>query len=529
MIQAESCFLNCINSPVRKVLGRVELYEGSTYLRTFKATDALKSFTVERVGDGRFFGFGICQKLNVKLIDVNREINITTANTLEAVFGTGCDYTYTLPLFYVSEVHRDENTNELSITAYDALYKANKHYVRELDILPPYDIKNFAIECATKLGLTLSLVGVDEVFNTSYSGGANFDGAETIREALNAIADATQTIYYVNHEWQLVFKRLDRDGEPVATIDKSKYFSLDCKTNRRLAGICSATELGDNVGAVSTFSGTTHYVRNNAFWELQENVEKLVEKALSAVEGLTINQFNCSWRGNYLIEIGDKIALQTKDNLTEISYLLDDIITYDGTLSQTTQWSYSEDTATESNPTTLGEALKQTYARVDKVNKQIDLVVSDINTNAEAISSLQMTTDNITLSVKQVGDNLTATTGGLSNDIATLTSQVEAKVSAKDVELTISSALSNGVDKVETSTGFTFNQDGLTISKSGSEITTTIDEDGMSVYRENEEVLTANNEGVKAEDLHATTFLIIGKYSRLEDYGERTGCFWIGG
>ncbi|MBQ8763148.1 MAG: hypothetical protein IJZ07_03505 [Clostridia bacterium] len=55
----------------------------------------------------------------------------------------------------------------------------------------------------------------------------------------------------------------------------------------------------------------------------------------------------------------------------------------------------------------------------------------------------------------------------------------------------------------------------------------------MSVYKNEEEVLTANNEGVKAANLHATTYLIIGNYSRFEDYtnadGEaRTGCFWIG-
>jgi hypothetical protein len=60
-------------------------------------------------------------------------------------------------------------------------------------------------------------------------------------------------------------------------------------------------------------------------------------------------------------------------------------------------------------------------------------------------------------------------------------------------------------------------------------MTTTITEDGMTVYRNEEAVLVADNEGVKAEDLHATTYLIVGQFSRFEDYGDRTGCFWIGG
>lgn len=122
----------------------------------------------------------------------------------------------------------------------------------------------------------------------------------------------------------------------------------------------------------------------------------------------------------------------------------------------------------------------------------------------------------------------------VNGDINTLTQKVEATMSAEDVQIQIKSELSNGVDKVTTATGFTFNEDGLTVSKTGSEMTTTIDEDGMSVYRDNVEVLTADNQGVIAYNLNARTYLVIGNNSRFEDYtntnGEaRTGCFWIGG
>ena len=58
---------------------------------------------------------------------------------------------------------------------------------------------------------------------------------------------------------------------------------------------------------------------------------------------------------------------------------------------------------------------------------------------------------------------------------------------------------------------------------------TQITEDGMTVYKNDSAVLTANNVGVNAVNLHATTYLIIGTNSRFEDYGSRTGCFWIGG
>ena len=81
-----------------------------------------------------------------------------------------------------------------------------------------------------------------------------------------------------------------------------------------------------------------------------------------------------------------------------------------------------------------------------------------------------------------------------------------------------------------TSTGYTFDDDGLTVEKSGSEMKTQITENGMTVFQNDAAVLTANNNGVDAKNLHATTYLIVGKNSRFEDFGEsRTGCFWIGG
>ena len=111
----------------------------------------------------------------------------------------------------------------------------------------------------------------------------------------------------------------------------------------------------------------------------------------------------------------------------------------------------------------------------------------------------------------------------------TLTQKVENSMTADQVRLAISTEMSKGVNKVTTSTGFTFNEAGLTISKSDSEITTNIDEDGMSIYKNNEEVLTADNTGVTQINATIKQYLIVGKNSRFEDYGsDRTGCFWIG-
>lgn len=526
---------NNFDSPVRNISAKVELYEGSTLADSYNKYYALKSLTIDRVGETKFFGFGVCQKLNVHLVDKDRYIYITTADHFKVFLSAGGSDVVNFPNFYVTEVHRDEYTNELSITAYDAIYKMANHTVSEI---PPtylpldYSIAEFADACGTYMRLSGLVIPEEALsFNTRYTGGANFEGTESIREALDAIAEATQTIYYIDGLNRLVFKRLDIAGSPVYEISKERYFTLDSGENRRLATITHTTELGDNVSVSTSATGSTQYVRDNPFWELREDIDTLLNDALAAVGGLTINQFTCNWRGNPLLEIGDQIGLAAKDNTTVISFLLDDVISYDGSLSAVTKWEFTNDEAeTAVNPTTLGDALKQTYARVDKTNKEIALVASAVESGNEQISSLFLTQEDITASVQRVEEQTNEALNAVNNSVSTLSSQVEAKMSAEDVTVQIQTELANGANKVVTTTGFTFDEEGLTVSKSGSEMSTQITEDGMQVFRDNTAVLTANNAGVDAVNLHATTYLIIGNNSRFEDYGDnRTGCFWIGG
>ena len=526
--------LTAMNSPVRSVKARVELFEGSTLVSTFTQSDRVKEITIERVGDEtKFFGYGISQKANIKLIDKERTLDISTANTFRISFAAGEGaFINPFPIFKVTEVNRDENTNELSITAYDCIYTIGSNPLPFLEVenfTPAEIVSGFC----TKAGLTFRAVGFDvAALNEVFPFGGNYEGSELIRDALNHYAEIAQAIFYVT-ETELVMKRLDKDGAAVVAIDKSTYFDLDSKTNRRLATIAHTNDLGDDVSASTAAAGSTQFIRNNPFYELREDIGDIIIEALLEMGGFTINQFECEWRGNYLLEIGDKISLTTKDNDEAISYLLNDTLEYNGALKQKTRWIYTNsETETAENPTSLGEALRETYARVDKINKQIDLVASAQDELTEQLAGIQVTTDTINASVTRIEQLTTETLEGVTEELGELRKEVDAAVTEDEVRFIIQSELSNGVDKVTTSTGFTFNEMGLTVNKSDSEMKTTITEDGMTVYKNDDAVLVANNEGVMAKNLHATTYLVIGQYSRFEDYNKegegRTGCFWIG-
>lgn len=521
------------NRVAREFVGRVELLEGSTILNTFEYDGALQSFVIEKAGDStKFFGYGICQKATVKLRDKERAITVTKGQGLQIAHGIGTDYVYTYPVFYVDEVTRDENTNDLTIIGYDAIYKASSYKISDVALPETYTLRTFIHLAAAKLGMPVSFENVSaELLNLEYSKSTvNVEGHESLRSVLDDAAEVLGAIYYLNSDWELTFKTLSISGSPVLAINKSRYFTLSAKTAVTLQNIMSTTELGDNILASAGSAGETQYLRENVFLTLRDDIADILNTILPLVAGLTIYQFDCKHRGDFRLEIGDKISLITKDNAIVYSYLLNDTITYNGGLVGQTQWHYSaSESESESTPSTVGEAISRTYAKVDKVNREITLVASHVDELETNQSELVITTENISAQVSQTTQLTNDAIDGLTQNMNTLTQKVSQTITAENMEIAVEQALSNGVSTVTTKTGFTFDSEGLTISKTGSEMETQITEDGMTVYRGGTAMLVADNTGVEAKNLSASTYLIVGANSRFENYGsDRTGCFWIG-
>lgn len=550
MLQVSQQFKEAMVAPVREFKAEADVrinQSNVSEITTFTHEDFIKTIEIQRVGDNsKFFGFGICQRLNMKIVDLmdaNRPLAGSQVKVrLGIVKEDGESEFISYPTFTITERNRIEEEGQLSIIGYDKLNDASIHLVNELALEAPYSIKDFLGASATllDLGLAFDNINIDEDFalNLIYPEGGNFEGTENLRSVLNAAAEAIQAIYFVDENDILRFKRLDVEGPALATITENEYFTFHHKDNRRCSEIWHVTELGDNVMARGATISTPQFIRHNPFWETRiEDINVIVENALSNVYGLVISQFECDWRGNLPLEIGDKIEIKQVclDGCIQPAYVFDDVITFDGGYGQKTQWVYSEsDAETETNPTNIGDAISQTFAKVDKINHIIQLHAEKIEENSTNISDITLTADDITASVQEIEKVIDEKFEALEGELQEITKEAELKITHEDVQIAISSALSNGVEKVETSTGYVFNEEGLTVSKSDSEISTQITENGMTVSKSGDVVLTANNEGVQAQNLHATTYLIIGNNSRFEDYidknGEaRTGCFWIGG
>ena len=103
------------------------------------------------------------------------------------------------------------------------------------------------------------------------------------------------------------------------------------------------------------------------------------------------------------------------------------------------------------------------------------------------------------------------------------------KQTAKDLSLQMETVQTQGVDKVKTTQGYTFDDAGLHIYRSDSHMENLLDHSGMTVRRAGQVLLQADNRGVEAVDVTVRNYLIIGENSRIEDYeAGRTACFYRG-
>ena len=116
-----------------------------------------------------------------------------------------------------------------------------------------------------------------------------------------------------------------------------------------------------------------------------------------------------------------------------------------------------------------------------------------------------------------------------SGDIAGITQNVtQLQQDAEGLQVSVQSIQEDGVPKVRTETGFSFDRDGLHISKADSDMENTLDETGMYVRRHGEDILRANDDGVLAVDVTVRNYLVVGTHARFEDYpNNRTACFWV--
>lgn len=527
-----------IYSSLDAVKARVRIYDGNgTLITTCTCEDVLSDFAVSREGvGGKFFGFGICHKLELKIIDIEREFQFYKGYYADISYGNGSSWDRCYPNFYFDEIKVDKKTGDISIVAYDKLKQAANYTFADIPstTLRSYSLYNMLYRMKDILGVKLkdasSTTALTTLNNITVTADTplNYEGMEDLRSVLDNLAECACAIYYLDRDEYLTYKYVCYDVDPNAFVYPKDYYEWEQEDNLVLRNVYSINELNDTLGVEVNPNGNVHqFIRENPIFALRSDT---VDILTANAKQFSHHPFVLDWSSDYRLEVGDCIEIHDKDGTTTKVFILNDLVTYSGTLSEATAWEWTDnDAENEDTPINITDKINQTYAKVDKVNKEITLVTEELNGYPQKIAQLQVSIDDVVTKVSRVEQIQSEDNDAINNRLDTIAKETALKVDSEGVEIIVEEKLSQGVEKVVTSAKkYTFDDTGLNVSSSDSNINTTITEDGMRIYRAGTEVLTADNEGVKAEDLHATTFLIIGTTSRLEDRGNRTACFWIG-
>lgn len=285
----------------------------------------------------------------------------------------------------------------------------------------------------------------------------------------------------------------------------------------------------NDIGVIVGESGNTYVIEGNflVYGKPERELEEIARKTLEKIRYTSYQPFKARLRGNPCLEVGDSIVLHTKQGNVD-SYILER--TLSGIQSLRDSFQANGEYKYTKQVNSLKKDIQQLKGKTNVLERTLDSTRSEIMDLENGLNTkIEQNTEKINASVQKIEENTNNSIDSVNGDIETLKQRVEASMTSEQVKLEIQTEIAKGSNKVETSTGYTFDENGLMVEKSGSEMKTQITEDGMKVFKNGEEVLIANNKGVDAVNLHASTYLIVGNNSRFEDYGDsRTGCFWIG-
>lgn len=174
----------------------------------------------------------------------------------------------------------------------------------------------------------------------------------------------------------------------------------------------------------------------------------------------------------------------------------------------------------------------------NKIN-DYDKQLTEIELNADSIKqTVQNNRTNINNNYQEIINKLG--NKAQKDDVISLENKVETIQNDAEYAIKVSEDIqANGVSKVKTETGYTFDNDGLKIEKTNAKTKSKLNEAGLEINdatgSSEESLLFAGydkNIGetiVKSKNMTVEKYLTIGTYSRIEDYEKGTGVFWIGG
>lgn len=497
--------------------------------------------------------FGSCESSVMKL-KIRNEFGELKGKRITAsmILNKDSDNPFQFGKYKIDACELSGDKQYVSITAYDSMYDIiNTNFVEWYDSLTyPRSLKAFRNSFFEHIGIEQEEADLPQ-------------DSLIVRKTIDADEITGAKILSAICELNGVFGHIGRDGKfrYVTLVSSDDYFypSIDLYPSTDLF-VMARAEIGatkyqnctygeavakaitrvhirqeenDIGGAFGDATDNVYVVEDNflVYGKDTEELNEIAEKLYSAIRDVTYRPFDAVLQGNPCYEVGDDIVIHTKTGTDVCSYVLErklsgiqalkDTFSAQGEETYTTSGNsiQSEIRQLKGKSNSLARSVDETRETIVDVESGLkNEIVKNAQTISQSLSETNQKIENETESIRESQSTL-------EQKIDNLSLEFSEKITRVDEQ-------SEEIEELK-KTSYKFDTEDLTIEKSGSQIKTKINEDGMRVYKNDEEMLKANNEGVDAVNLHATTYLIMGNNSRIEDYendnGEqRTACFWVG-
>lgn len=482
------------------------------------------------------FGCACSAMLKVKLLDTTGSFAVEPGAALLHYRVDAAGEQLFMGTFYAQKPTRP-GLYTLEFSAYDAMILAEQDLTAWLATLTgwPY-------EMGTLLELACLHCGLPIAEDTVLCNGAcpvlQFAQQTTLRQLIAWVAGANAAYASINTRGELTFGSYTQNERVLTPGDRKslKLSESPCAPIDRVAVVQSSTDVGvcwPETGS-QTYTVTGNPLLAAASEEIMLPYVKNLEQRLA---GFTYTPFEAQvfhpqlqlqWQPGQLVPVqsGDKTvtcAVFSMELQGELATLKSQGQPYRD--SAAARYGRDQVKLLQGQMTQVQVDISGVRTEVSRVEGSLEDLQLQVQ---EDISALQVAADKISAQVSRVETTTQTDLDLIQQSVQTLKKQVDMAVDAEQVEITVTKILEDGVKKVKTETEYTFDENGLSVADSRSDIQNRIDYKGMYVSRGENVILQADAAGVIATDVKVRNYLVVGDHARLEDYGQnRTACFWL--
>lgn len=482
----------------------------------------------------------------MRILEIDSNIDIPVGTELNYQFGVKVQNSYEYLnygnyIVYTSE--RQEDLNSYKITCYDKMLYSMVDY-EAMNITYPITIRDYISAICTHLGLTFKnendeFANYDkEIQNELYLDEEGNSLGYKFRDVLDELAQVTASTICINEEDDELEIRYITDTNDVIDEDYFKDVKVDFG---KKYGPINSIVLSRSAGADTVFLQDEESVAQNGLCELKIEDNQILNNndradylpdILETLDGLEyyLNDFTST--GIMYYNVCDRYTSRIDNKEYTCIMLNDEALITDG-LEENTHTDMPITSVTDySKADKTDRRINQTTLKVDKVNGEIEGLVSKTNT-------IDTTVNNNYQELTQKFTDYTpvSRTVEIENSVRNLQTDTYTKTE-------INTKLTDGsVTKVQTISG-TFDEDGMTYEKTNAPTKTTINEVGINTRRvsNDESILFAgyvdeNNSqfaDYKGQTIVATENILVKNYfvmpdahSRIEKYETGGGMFYV--